>query len=101
MTEVTVHSDFGAQEKKICYCIHFSPIILWQLEGEKVEAVTDFIFFGSQSLQTVTATMKLRDLFFGRKTMKNLDSVLKSKHITLPTKVHVIKAMIFPVLKYG
>ena len=68
---------------------------------EKVEAVTDFIFFGSQSLQTVTATMKLRDLFFGRKTMKNLDSVLKSKHITLPTKVHVIKAMIFPVLKYG
>ena len=63
-----------------------SPITSWQIDGETVETVTDFMFLGSKILQVVTAAMKLRCLLLGRKAMTNLDSILKSRDITLPTK---------------
>ena len=67
----------------------------------KVEAVTDFVFWAPKLLQVVTAPMKLKDLLLlGRKAMTNLDSILKSRHITLPTKAHIGKAMVFPVVMY-
>ena len=62
------------------------PITSWQIDGETVETVTDFIFGGSKSLQMVTAAMKLRHILLGRKVMTNLDSILKSRDITLSTK---------------
>ena len=66
------------------------PITSWQIDGEIVETVTDFIFWAPKSLQMVTAAMKLKDsLFLGRIAMTNLDSILKSRDITLPTKVHL------------
>ena len=78
------------------------PITSWQIDGETMETVRDFIFLGSKkSLQIVTVAVKLRCLFFGRKVMTNLDNVLKSRDITLPTKVHLVKAMVFPVVMYG
>ena len=76
-------------------------ITSWELDGETVERVSDFIFGAPKSLQMVTAAMKLKDLLLGRKVMTNLDSVLKNRHITLPTKVHLVKAMVFPVVMYG
>ena len=76
------------------------PIISWQIKGEKMEAVTDFIFLGSKITQVVTAAMKLIHLVLGRKAMTNLDSVLQSRDITWPTKVHIAKAMVFPVVIY-
>ena len=66
--------------------------------GKKVEVVTDFIFLDSKALWTVTAAMKLRHLLLGRKAMINLDSVLKSRDITSLTKVHIVKAVVFPVV---
>ena len=78
-----------------------SPIISWQIDGETVETVTDFIFGVPKSLQMVTAAMKLRHLLLGRKAMTNLNSILKSRDITLPTKVHLVKAMVFLVVVYG
>ena len=78
-----------------------SPITSWQIDGETMETVRDFIFWGApKSLQIVSAAMKLRRLFLGRKAMTNLDSILKSRDVTLPTKVHLVKAMIFPVVMY-
>ena len=78
------------------------PITSWQINGETIERVRDFILGGLQkSLQMVTAAMKLRHLLLGRKVMTNLDSILKSRDITLPTKVHLVKAMVFPVGMYG
>ena len=75
------------------------PITSWQTDGE---TVTDFIFWAPKSLQMVTAAMKLKDaLLLGRKVMTNLDSTLKSRDITLPTKVRLVKAMVFPVVRYG
>ena len=75
------------------------PITSWGIYGETVETVTDFTFWGApKSLQMVITAMKLRCLFFGRKVMTNLDNVLKSRDITLPTKVHLVKAMVFPVV---
>ena len=68
---------------------------------ETVETVSDFIFWSPKSLQMVTAAMKLRRLFLGRKVITNLDSILKSRDITLPTKVHLVKARVFPVVVYG
>ena len=80
-----------------------SPITSWQIDKETMETVTDFIWEGAapKSLQMVTAAMKLRCLLLGRKSMTNLDSILKSRHIILPTKFHLIKAMVFPVVMYG
>ena len=77
------------------------PITLWQIEGETMETVTDFISWAPKSLQMVIAAMKLRCLLLGRKVMTNLDSIFKSRDIALPTKVHLVKAMVFPVVMYG
>ena len=77
------------------------PITSWQIEGVTMERVTDFILLGSKITQMVTAVMKLRLLLLGRKAMTNLDSLLKSRDITLPTKVHIVKAMVFPVVMCG
>ena len=75
------------------------PITSWQIDGE---TVADFIFWAPKSLQMVTAPMKLKDpLLLERKIMTNLDSILKCRDITLPTKVHVVKSMVLPVLMYG
>ena len=83
------------------------PITSCQIDGETMETVRDFILGAPKSLQIVTAAMKLnsheikRRLLLGRKAMTNLDSILKSRDITLPTKVHLVKAMAFPVVMYG
>ena len=77
------------------------PITSWQVEGEKVEAVADLFSWAPKSLWVVTAALKLEDLLPGRKAVINLDSILKSKHISLLTKVLRVKAMGFPVVRYG
>ena len=77
------------------------PITSWQIDGETVETVSDFSWGAPKSLQVVTAAMKLRRLLLGRTVITNLDSILKSRDITLPTKVHLVKAMVFPVVMYG
>ena len=79
------------------------PITLWQVDGGKLEMMTDFILLGPKSLWMVTAAMKLKDayLLLGRKAMTNLNSVLKNRDITLPIKVHLARAMVFPVVTYG
>ena len=75
------------------------PIIEWQTEGEKVEVVTDFLFLGSKATVDGDCSHEIRRrLFLGRKAMTNLDSLLKSRDITLLTKVHMVKAMVFPVV---
>ena len=79
-----------------------SPITSWQIEGKKVEAVTDFIFSVSKMTADGDCSHEIkRCLFLGRKAMTNLDSILKSRDITLLTKVHLVKAMVFPVIMYG
>ena len=77
------------------------PITSWQI-GENVEEVTDLIFLEYKSLETVTKAMKLKDICsLGRKAITNLDHTLKSRDITLPTMVCIVKAMVFPVVVYG
>ena len=79
-----------------------SPIISWQIDRETVETVSDFIFLGSKITADGDFSHEIkRYLLLGRKEMTNLDSILKSRDITLPTKVHIVKAMVFLVLKYG
>ena len=78
-----------------------SPIILWEIDGETVETVSDFIFLGSKITADGDCSHEIkRCLFLGRKVMTNLDSKFKSRDITLPTKVHLVKAMDFPVVMY-
>ena len=78
------------------------PIPSWQIEGEKVETVTDFIFLGSKITADGDCSHEIkRLLLLGRKAMMNLGSVLKSRDITLPTKIRVVKSMVFPVIMYG
>ena len=78
------------------------PITLWQIDGETVETVTDFLFWGSKITADGDCSHEIkRCLLLGRKAMKNLDSILKSRDITLPTKVYLVKAMVFPVVMYG
>ena len=77
------------------------PITSWQIDGESVVTVADFIFWAPKSLQMVIAAMKLRYLLLGRKIMTNLDNILKSRDITLSTRVHLVKAMVFPGVMYG
>ena len=78
------------------------PITSWQIDGEKVETVTDCIFLGSKSTVDGDCSYKIkRHLLLGRKALTNLDSLLKSRNIILPTKVCVVKAMVFPVVRYG
>ena len=77
------------------------PITSWQIEGKKVKAVADFIFLGSKITADGDCSHKIkRRLLFGRKAMTNLDSLLKSRDITLPTKVRIVKAVVFPVVMY-
>ena len=79
-----------------------SPITSWQIDGEKVETVADFIFLGSKITADGDCSHEIkRRLLLGRKVMTNLDSILKSRDTTLPTKVHLVKAMVFPVVMYG
>ena len=78
-----------------------SPITSWQIDGETMEIVTDFIFLGSKVTAVVTAAMKLEEFLLRKKVMTNLNSTLKSRDITLLTKVCLVKAMIFPVVMYG
>ena len=78
------------------------PITSWQIDGETVETVVDFIFLGSKITADGDCSHEIkRCLLLGRKVMANLDSILKSRDITLPTKVHLVKAMVFPVVMYG
>ena len=75
-----------------------SPITSWQIDGETMETVRDFIFLGSKTADGDCRHEIKRCLILGRKAMTNLDSILKSRDITLPTKVHLVKAMVFPVV---
>ena len=78
------------------------PIISWQIDGETMETVRDFIFLGSKITADGDYSHEIkRRLLLGRKAMTNLDSILKSRDITLPTKVHLVKAMVFPIVMYG
>ena len=79
-----------------------SPITSWQIDGETMETVTDFIFLGSKITANDDCSHEIKThLLLGRKAMTNLDSILKSRYITLPTKVHLVKAMVFLVVMYG
>ena len=78
------------------------PITSWQIDGETAEAVSDFIFLGSKITADGDSSHEIkRHLLLGRKVMTNIDSILKSREITLSTKVHLVKAMVFPVVMYG
>jgi len=79
-----------------------SPITSWQIDGETIETVRDFILGASKITADGDCSHEIkRHLFFGRKTITNLDSIIKSRDIILPTKVHLVKAMVFPVVMYG
>ena len=89
---------FNIQKTKI---MASSPITSWQIDGETMETVTDFIFLGSKITADGDRSHEIkRHLLLGRRAMTNLDSILK-RDITLPTKVHLVKAMVFPVVMYG
>ena len=78
-----------------------NPITLWEIDGETIETVTDFIFLGFKITADGDCSHEIKSpLLLGRKAMTNLDSILKSKDITLPTKFHLVKAMVFPVVMY-
>ena len=79
-----------------------NPITSWQIEGESMETVTEFIFLNSKITADGNCSHEIkRHLLLGRKAMINLDSILKCRDITLPTKVHLVKAIVFPVVMYG
>ena len=89
----------GEKKKKTTKIMASRPITAWQIEGEKVEVVKDFIFLGSKITADGDCSHKIRkQLLLGRKAMANLDSALKSRDITVPTNVHIVKAVVFPVL---
>ena len=91
--------NLNIQKTKIMASV---PITSWQIDGETVETVSDFIFLGSKITADGDCSHEIkRRLLPGRKVMTNLDSILKSRDITLPTKVHVVKAMVFPLVMYG
>ena len=90
---------FSIQKTKI---MEPGPVTSWQIDGETVETVADFIFLGSKITADGDCSHEIkRCIFLGRKVMTNLDSILKSRDITLPTKVRLVKAMVFPVVMYG
>ena len=90
---------FNIQKTKI---MASSPITSWQIDGDTMETVTDFIFLGSKITADGDCSHEIkRRLLFGRKAMTNQDSILKSRDITSPTKVRLVKAMVFPVVMYG
>ena len=91
--------ELNIQEMKI---MASSPITSWQIDGETMETVTDFIFWGSKITADGDCSHEIKRRFFlGKKAMTNLDSILKSRDNILPTKVRVVKAMVFPVVMYG
>ena len=102
--KVKVESDkvglkFNIQKTKI---MASGPITPWEIDGETVETVSDFIFLGSKITADGDCSHEIkRRLLLRRKVMTNLDSILKNRNITLPTKVHLLKAMVFPVVMYG
>src|SRR5574340_402394 len=90
---------FNIQKTKI---MASGPTTSWQIDGETLETVSDFIFLGSKITTDGDCSHEIkRHLLLGRKVMTNLDSILKSRDITLPTKVHLVKAMVFPIVVYG
>ena len=90
---------FNIQKTKI---MASGPITSWQIDGETVETVTDFIFLGSKIIADCDCSHEIkRGLLLGRKLMTNLDRILKSRDIILPTKIHLVKAVIFPIVMYG
>ena len=92
-------SGFNIQKTKI---MASGPITSWQIDGETMETVTDFIFLGSKITADPDCSHEIkRLLLLRRKVLTNLDSILKSRDITLPSKVHLVKAMVFPVVMYG
>ena len=99
--KLTIHLNVfpgGASGKEIGYL----PITSWQIDGETMETVTDFILRGSKIPADGDCSHEIkRRLLLGRKAMTNLDSILKSRDITLPTKLRLVKAMVFPVVMYG
>ena len=104
LMKVKVESEKGGlklniQKNKI---MASSPITSWHIDGETVETVSGFIFWGSKITVDGDCSHEIkRHLLLGRKIMTNLESILKSKHITFPAKVHLVKAMVFPVVMYG
>ena len=99
MAAITICSDLGAQKTKI---MASGPITSLQIDVGTVETVVDFILWGSKITADGDFSHEIkRHLLFGKKVMTNLDSILKSRDITSPTKVHLIKTMVFPVVKYG
>ena len=91
--------EFYIQKMKI---MTSGPITSWQIDGETMGKVTDFIFLGSKITADGDCSQEIkRHLILGRKSMTNLESILKSRDITLPTKVHLVKAIVFPVVMYG
>ena len=94
-----VGSKLNIQKPKIMVS---GPITSWQIDGQTMEPVTDFIFLGSKITADGECSHEIkRHLLLGRKVMTNLDSILNSRDITFPTKIHLVKAMIFPVIMYG
>ena len=94
-----VDLKLNIQKTKIMTC---GPITSWQIDGETVETVTDFIFQGPKITADGDCSHEVkRLLLLGRKVVTNLDSILKSRDITLPTKIHLVKALVFPVVMYG
>ena len=90
---------FNIQKMKI---MASGLITSWQIDGERMETVTDFILLGSKITADGDCSCEIkRHLLLGRKAMTNIDNILKSRNITLPTKVHLVKAMVFPIVKYG
>ena len=90
---------FNIQKTKI---MAFSPITSWQIDGEIMQTVTDFIFLGSKITVDGDCSHEIKRCFLlGRKARTNLDSIIKSRHITLPTKVSLVEAVVFPVVMYG
>ena len=104
LMKVTVKSEkfglkFNIQKTKV---MASGPITSWEIDGETVETVADFIFLGSKITADDDCSYEIkRHLLVGRKAMTNLDSILKTRDITLPTKVHLVRAMVFPVVMYG
>ena len=97
MAAITICSDFGAPQNSLT-----SPITSWQIEGENVEVVTDFLFLGYKlTVDGDCSHENRRQLLLGRKSMTNLDSVLRIRDISLPTKVRIVKAVVFPVVTYS
>ena len=95
----TVGSKLNIQKTKIMVS---SPVSSWQIDGETVETVSDFIFLGSKITADGDCSHEIkRRLLLGRKVMTNLNSIFKSRDITLPTKVHLVRAIVFPVVMYG